>query len=148
MNFADLWGRIQKLLASEVETETVSRGKRFKAAYDSEYDEIIVTPLSTKVPRHISARDFRVVWEKSRRIEGDPYRPAYYQRESRNASYILTLIKTVLGEERPKLVVKEGIEQVSLLKLKGIKGSCRSIVKSSWSELEEKTERFLRGGRL
>jgi len=149
LDFEAFWARIRELLSGEVEVETLSARQVFRAVYDPEYDEVVAIPASTKVPRHISQSDFLRVWEKFRKVDRDPYRAGHYQRETRNASYILALMRLILGKgEDEKEVGQRRFEPPNLRMLKEIKGSYRGIVKSSWRELEEKTERLVREGRI
>jgi len=61
---------------------------------------------------------------------------------------IPSAIRKAVKSRRFELKVKEDrIEMVALPDVKDIKGSCKGIVKSSWVELEEKTERFVTEGR-
>jgi len=149
LNFDAFWARIRELFVEGVEVETLSMKQVFRAVYDPRYDEVVAIPASTKVPRHISRSDFLRVWEKFQKVDGDPYRPGHYQHETRNASYILALMRVALSKVEGEGRVGEGrFEPQSLQMLKEIKGSCRGIVRSSWSELEEKTERFILEGRV
>ena len=147
IGFETLWARIRDRYSNEIGLETISTGCEFKAMYDSSYDVVVVTPLSTKMPRHITKRDFRNIWKKLVKIEGDPYRPGYYQRETRNASYILALIKDILEEENKEKSLNLSQEAIEVLDLKGVKGIFRGIVKYTWEELEEATEKFVKEGR-
>lgn len=147
IDFETLWARIRDRYSNETGLETISTRREFKAMYDSSYDVVVVTPLSTKMPRHITKRDFRNLWEKLAKIERNPYRPGYYQRETRNASYILALIKNVLEEENIEKPLNLSQKAIDILDLKGMKGIFRGIVKSTWGELEEAAEKFVEEGR-
>jgi len=76
-------------------------------------------------------------------IKEKPYRPGHYQRETRNASYILALIQDIqkIRSEEPSFTIGE--EGKNLSKLKSIKGSLANIVKASWDELEESGDKFV-----
>jgi len=141
-----LWSQIRDRYSSEVELKTISTRREFKVVYDGSHDEVIVMPLSTKMPRYITRRDFQRVWEKFAKVEMDPYRPGHYQRETQNASYILALIKDVLGEGDEQQSLKPSQEEMNLLRVKSMKGSFTGIVKSTWNELEETIEKFVKEG--
>ncbi|HDY74534.1 MAG TPA: hypothetical protein ENH51_05435 [Euryarchaeota archaeon] len=100
MEFDEFWENTKKLLARDIELETISRTK-FKAGFDSTGGVIVVTPNSTNLPRDVSKGDFKKVYQKMRELKrkyGDIYRPALYQRITRNSSYILPIIKAVHTE--------------------------------------------------
>lgn|SRR5574341_854878 len=99
MKFEDFWKRIQKD-TGKLTLYTRARKQEFTVSYDAHYDDVVVTPESTKMPRHIFRKDFERVWEKFKDIEGDAYRPGYYQRDTHNASYILTIMEHFLKGER------------------------------------------------
>jgi hypothetical protein len=141
IDIEDVWVHIQGHFSKETCLKTISTRQEFKVVYDGTYDEIVVTPQSSKMPRHITKSDFRKVWEKFVIITDQPYRPAHYQRETRNASYILALIKALQTVE---LKEPNGEEEKNLSNLKKIKGSFANIVKSTWDELEETGDKFIR----
>jgi len=147
IDFEALWSQTRDRYSNEVELKTISTQREFKVIYDGSYDEVVVTPLLTKMPRHITKTDFRRVWEKFVKVEVNPYRPGHYQRETRNASYILALIKDILEERVEEQSLKLIHQGTNLLELKGIKGSLSGIVKSTWNELEEAVEKFIKEGR-
>ena len=95
MKFDSFWDRINKH-NDGFRLETKSRHQEFIFSYDSKYDEVIVIPESTSIPRHITQRDFENVWKKFKEIPGDAYRPAFYQRVTLNASYILAIMEHFL----------------------------------------------------
>jgi hypothetical protein len=79
------------------ELETISRAK-FKANFDGSGGVIVVIPLSTNLPRDVNKSDFKKVYEKMRDLRrryDNVFRPALYQRITRNSSYILPIIKAV-----------------------------------------------------
>ena len=111
MEFDEFWESTKKFLANGVEVETISRAK-FKAQFDTAGGVIVVVPVSTNLPRDVNKNDFKKVYEKMkelRRRYDDIFRPALYQRITRNSSYILPIIKAVQTEggkqktlEKPK----------------------------------------------
>ncbi len=140
IDIEDVWTQLQGHFSKETRLKTISGQREFKAVYDRAYDEIVVTPDSTMMPRHITKIDFRKVWAKFVTIKEKPYRPGYYQRETRNASYIIALIKALTLEiEEPS-----GEQGKNLSNLKKIKGSLAHIVNSTWDELEETGDKFVR----
>ena len=74
----------------------------------------MVIPTATNLPRDINKADFANVYEKMRELNRkyeDVFRPALYQRITRNSSYVLPIIKAVQTEggkqktlEKPKRV--------------------------------------------
>jgi hypothetical protein len=87
-------------LAKGVELETISRSK-FKANFDGGGGVIVVVPSSSNLPRDVNKSDFRNVYEKMRELRRkyeDVFRPALYQRITRNSSYILPIIRAVQTE--------------------------------------------------
>ncbi len=96
MKFDNFWNKIQKQ-RNDVRLETISRKQGFILSYDQKFDEAIIVPDSTQIPRHIPRKDFEKVWLQFKEIKGDAFRPAFYQRTSLNASYILPIMKKHLG---------------------------------------------------
>jgi hypothetical protein len=97
MEFEEFWENTKKFLNQGIELETITKSK-FKSSFDSAGGVIVVTPLSTNLPRDIIKGDFKKVYEKMkelRRRYDDTFRPALYQRITRNSSYILPIIKAV-----------------------------------------------------
>lgn len=97
MDFEEFWENTKKFLVRGVELETISRAK-FKTNFDSAGGVIVVIPLSTNLPRDINKNDFKNVFKKMtdlRRRYDNVFRPALYQRITRNSSYILPIIKAV-----------------------------------------------------
>ncbi len=97
MQFDEFWENTKKFLAQGVELETISRAK-FKAQFDTSGGVVLVIPESTNLPRDVNKKDFKNVYEKMRELRrryDDIFRPALYQRITRNSSYILPIIKAV-----------------------------------------------------
>jgi len=147
MDFESVWVQVRNRYSSETMLTTISTRREFKAVYDGSYDEIIVMPLSTKMPRHITKKDFQRVWEKFVKVEVNPYRPGHYQRETQNASYTLALIREILEGGVQKHPAKISRERADLPELEHMKGSLSGIVKLPWDEIEEKLEKFVEEGR-
>jgi hypothetical protein len=141
IDIKDIWTKLQGHFSKETRLKTISGKQEFKAVYDGSYDAILVTPDSTGMPRHITKTDFRKVWVKFVTIKENPYRPGHYSQETRNASYITALIKAlqIVNFEEPS-----GKQEKNLSDLKKIKGSLAHIVPSTWDELEETGEKFVR----
>ncbi len=100
MDFDEFWESSKRYLEKGVDLETISNAK-FKANFDSSGGVIVVTPFSTNLPRDVNKNDFKNVFEKMkelRRRYEDVFRPALYQRITRNSSYILPIIKAVQTE--------------------------------------------------
>jgi len=99
MQLEQLWSKLARL-SKPLTLKTRARGQEFEISYDSHYNDIVVTPFTTKMPRHILHYDFEKVWKKFKQIDGDPFRPGYYQRDTHNASYILAIIEHFLKGEK------------------------------------------------
>jgi len=103
LEFEDFWGYISEFLVEEQEIGTV-RGTSFKCRYDREYDAVVVRPKKTNLPRDVTRGDFNRVWERflevreEKEFKNDLFRPALYQRITRNASYILPLLRKYYEE--------------------------------------------------
>jgi hypothetical protein len=100
MHFDEFWENTKKFLTKGVELETITRAK-FKTNFDSAGGVIVVIPVSTNLPRDINRSDFKNVYEKMRELRRryeDIFRPALYQRITRNSSYILPIIRAVQTE--------------------------------------------------
>jgi len=140
----NIWSHLQGHFSKETSLKTISTQREFNVVYDRAYDAIKVIPASRKMPRYITKSDFRKVWEKFEVIKEKPYRPGLYQRETRNATYILALIKVLqkIGLKEPSFII--GKEAKKLAKLKNLKGTFANIVRSSWDELEEAGDTFIR----
>jgi len=97
MEFNEFWEKVKNYLTQGIELETITKSG-FKANFDRDAGVIVVTPKSTMLPRDINKGDFRNVYNKMKdlsRKQLDIYRPALYQRLTRNSSYILPIIKEV-----------------------------------------------------
>lgn len=100
MIFDEFWEHTKKYLANGVELETISRAK-FTSRFDSSGGVVVVIPESSNLPRDVNKNDFKNVYEKMRELRrkyDDIFRPALYQRITRNSSYILPIIKAVQTE--------------------------------------------------
>jgi len=100
MKMEQFWSKIQKQKGS-LHLETAARKQKFTVSYDQKYDEFVVVPDSTEIPRHIPRKDFEKVWEVAKKIKGDPFRPAFYQRVTHSASYILVIMEHILRGGKP-----------------------------------------------
>ncbi len=97
MDFEEFWDRTKKFLEKEVELETVTKAS-FRTYFDKDAGVVVVVPLSTNLPRDINKGDFKNVYLKMkelRRRHDNVLRPAFYQRLTRNSSYILPIINGV-----------------------------------------------------
>jgi hypothetical protein len=97
MDFEEFWESTKKFLVQGAELETISRAN-FKTNFDSAGGVIVVIPHSTNLPRDINKNDFKNVFEKMKDLNrryDNVFRPALYQRITRNSSYILPIIKAV-----------------------------------------------------
>ena len=118
LNFGSFWSYISEELKEEKKKKTFGREKSFSCYYDENYDAVVVKPESTRLPRDVIKSDFRRVWERFLEIREDPelekeaFRPALYQRITRNASYILPLMKEYYDKVYlPKLKELEEIKK-------------------------------------
>ena len=99
MNFEQFWSKLSKE-KKDIRLETSARKQGFTFSFDDKFNEVVVVPESTNIPRHILRNDFHNVWNKFKEINGDPYRPAFYQRVTHNASYILTIMNHLLKGDK------------------------------------------------
>ena len=109
MEFDEFWENTKKVLAKDIELETISKTK-FKTVFDSTGGVIVVTPSSTNMPRDVNKSDFKKVYLRMRELKrkyDDIYRPALYQRITRNSSYILPIIKAVYTEGGQQKTLKK-----------------------------------------
>ena len=99
MKLDQFWSKLEKL-SRPITLKTRARKQEFELLYDSRYGDVVVTPFATKMPRHILRQDFERVWNKFKQIDGDSFRPGYYQRDTLNASYILVMMEHFLAGEK------------------------------------------------
>ena len=100
MKMEHFWEKVQRQRV-DLHLETAARRQKFTVSYDPKFDEIVVVPESTEIPRHIPKKDFGKVWEHSKKVSGDLFRPAFYQRVTHNASYILVIMDHFLKGANP-----------------------------------------------
>lgn len=91
------WERIKEALSSEIEL-SLPTGSPFKATYDSEYNQIVIVPIKTGIPRRINFTEWERFVNKYNDIENGPYnplRPGHYAQVSFNSSYLIALVKSI-----------------------------------------------------
>ena len=104
MNFQTFWNTV-KSNSHDFVLKTLDRGLEFQISPNSNYplipnnDVLYVTPKSTGKERPIQKSQFMKVWEYSKSIT-KPYIPSNYTLITHNSSYIVSLMKHVLGEQK------------------------------------------------
>lgn len=98
MKFDVFWKLLEKRINKQNEFHTLKRHVPFTAEFY--FDKIIVKPNSTKFTRQISKDDFQKVWNSACKISlGKQFNPVNYQNDTFHASYILAMIKSVIGDD-------------------------------------------------
>ena len=99
MKFNGFWISLCKKTSGGFESQTLAQKCTFIATYSS--GKIIVKPdYKTKEPRPLSSEEFHKVWIKAVELsKQEAFYPKNYFGLTRNASYILCMMKTILGEE-------------------------------------------------
>ena len=104
MNFKTFWNTV-KDNSNGFTLKTLDKGFEFEISQNSNYplipknDVLYVTPKSTGKERAIQKAQFMKVWEYSKSTT-KPYMPNNYTLITRNSSYIVSLMKHVLGEQK------------------------------------------------
>lgn len=89
---------IGKKISKDSEFHTLKRHVLFST--DFSFDKIRIKPNTTKVTRQISREDFQKVWNNAYKISLDEQiNPVNYQKDTFHASYILAMIKSVIGND-------------------------------------------------
>ena len=99
MRFDPFWNLLTTDLRQPRHFTTLSQGKRF----DSELDvnSVVVQPNSSAIQRRITRLQFYSVWQKAKSLpEYEQFRRSNYNEINRNGSYILSMMRHYLGEER------------------------------------------------
>jgi len=98
MNFDEFWQKRRDLLRAKHDFVTLDRGKGFEAR--NTVDGIVVIPESSGKKRPVKEEEFRKIWRLCKDSPKEVrFRPGEYQRTTVNASYIITIMKQVLGNE-------------------------------------------------
>ncbi len=98
MKFNEFWTALCKKTSGGFEFQTMSRSYPFIATYSS--GKIIVKPSTTKYERPLSNNEFHKVWIKAAELsKQEAFIPNNYQDDTFHSSYILSMMKTILGEE-------------------------------------------------
>ena len=98
MKFETFWNNLKKDLVQD-EFQTLKQKKSFSARYSEGLVEIF--PKSTMHERDLSHKEFLRVWNQAKNFNrGEQFVNKNYHDITRNASYILALMKHYLGEEQ------------------------------------------------
>lgn len=98
MKFDEFWNILIKELKTKQTYTTLKQPQKFDAFYS--YNQIIITPHSTRRPRKPTKANFKMIWKSEYSLNPDErYDVSSYKQTSGNASYILTLIKIILDDQ-------------------------------------------------
>jgi len=97
MNFEDFWKKIQST-SGEIELVTLSQKKPFSFCYNHSRDTIDITPGS-KDPRSSSRKYLKEIWDVAKTVT-NPYRPSNYGDITFNSSYIVSIMKYIINDEK------------------------------------------------
>ena len=98
MNFDEFWAKLTDLLRTKHDFSTTDQGKDFDAR--NAIDEISITPSSSRDKRGIKKEEFRKIWFASKKLPKESYlKPGTYSKDTRHASYIVTLMKIILESD-------------------------------------------------
>jgi hypothetical protein len=98
MKFDTFWQLLAKKISKQSEFYTLKRHTLFSAEFS--FDKVMVKPNTTKFTRQISQGDFQKIWNRAYKISLDEqFNPVNYQEDTFHASYILAMIKSVIGND-------------------------------------------------
>ena len=98
MKFDEFWTALCKKTSGGFETQTLAQKYPFTATYTS--PKIMVTVGNTKGERPLSFSEFYKVWVVASKLpKHELFIPNNYQDETFHSSYIVSMMKTILGEE-------------------------------------------------
>lgn len=99
MKYDDFRSELKFFLSSQKMIQTLKQGKEFEAIY--KYPEVIVIPSLTRRERPININEFHKIWQMAKNLpKHEQFNPVNYTKDTVNASYILTLFKLILKEEK------------------------------------------------
>jgi len=97
MKFEKFWKMLTSKLSSSKELTTIKQKKNFKAKFSGGI--IYITPHSTETERPSNRKEFLRVWNFAKKLaKHEQYKRGNYNEVTRNGSYILALMKHILGE--------------------------------------------------
>ena len=97
MKFNEFWSALCKKTSGGFEFHTLARGYTFTATYSS--GKIIVKPSTTKYERPLSNNEFHKVWIIAAKLPKHEIFKRKNYNDSYHGSYIISMMKTILGEE-------------------------------------------------
>jgi hypothetical protein len=96
LKFIEFWGKLENLLRTKSDFVTLEQHKPFEAKLAIE--AVAVTSDTIKDKRIIKKEEFHKIWFLSKDLsESEAMKPGSYQKNTLNASYIVTLIDAVLN---------------------------------------------------
>jgi hypothetical protein len=99
MKFEEFWASLVTNLKTNHDFVTLTQGKPFEAR--NAIAAIVITPESTGYKRVIKKDEFRKIWNMAKTFSDEQvYNTSNYQKDSVNISYIFTLIKHVIGDQK------------------------------------------------
>jgi len=98
MKFDFFWQDLCKKVITKRKFETLIQHKPFTVYFEK--DKIMAVPDKSHDPRSIYHKDFLQVWNKAQKLsKSEQFKQSNYKKMTRNASYILALMKFVLENE-------------------------------------------------
>ena len=104
MNFKKFWNTI-KDINHDLSLKTLDRELEFEVSQNSQKpiipknDVLYVIPKSTGKERSISKSEFFHVWEEAK-TEARPFISGKYTQLTRNSSYIVSIMKFIVGDQK------------------------------------------------
>ena len=104
MNFDEFWNAVKdfkhdlllKTLDRDLEFEVSQRSKR---PIIPKNNVLYITPMSTRKERSIPISQFYHVWNEAK-TEHRPFIPGKYAQLTRNSSYIVSIMKFIVGDQK------------------------------------------------
>ena len=97
MNFEDFWKKIQST-SDEIELVTLKRKKPFSFCYNHSRNTVDIIP-STKDPRSSRKQDLKEIWDVAKTVT-KPYSPSNYHDITFNSSYIVSIMKYIINDDK------------------------------------------------
>ena len=98
MRFEEFWKILVQKVSEPTNFYTLHRKKLFSASYSN--GRITIRPEKTKSDRTLYQDSFKRVWKKASTLsKNERYKPSNYLGITFHASYILAMIKSIIGNE-------------------------------------------------
>jgi len=97
--FDEFWMKVQST-KGEKELATIARTKPFSFSYHKDNDTVVFTPsCKTKDPRPINKKKLKEIWGVAKTVT-KPFTPLNYHHITFNSSYVVSLMKHILNDEK------------------------------------------------